>query len=165
MKRPFVIILCIAALSFLSGCSAEWPDNAVAGWDRLVNNLSKSQITSDDDMIGKRTVTGNDYYTGTYSAVCENAEGRDVVFGGASVYEKKLKVMAKIKTVSGTATVRIRLGSEVEEHVADEEGNLALELELGSGNIYIMIDYASFTGEVNLTCEYAADFHSPQATQ
>ena len=105
-------------------------------------------------MIGERTLSGDDYYTGSYAAQCENADGRDVVFGGASVYEKKLKVTAKVETTSGTATFRIRIGAEVEEHTADEEGNLELDLELESGNIYIMIDYSDFSGTLEMTCEY-----------
>lgn len=155
MKRLFVVLLCIVMLLTFAGCSGNWTDNAVAGWDNLTNALSRSQITKDDDLIGKRTLTGDDYYTGSYTADCENADGRDVVFGGASVYEKKLKVTAKVKTTSGTATFRIRIGAEVEEHIADEEGNLELDLELESGNIYVMIDYADFSGSVEMSCEYS----------
>lgn len=155
MKKVFVSIVVVVLIFSLSACSGNWKDNAVAGWDNLTNALSKSQITKDDDLIGKRTLTGEDYYTGSYTADCENADGRDVVFGGASVYGKKLKVTAKVKTTSGTATFRIRIGAEVEEHTADEEGNLELDLELESGNIYVMIDYADFSGSVEMSCEYS----------
>ena len=155
MKRLFIAILCIVMVLPLAGCSGHWKGNAVEGWDKLTNFLSKSQITKDGDLIGERTLSDNDYYTGSYTAECSNTSGRDVVFGGASVYEKKLKVTAKVETTSGKATFRIRLGSEVEEHTADEEGNLELDLELESGNIYIMIDYSEFTGSVAMTCEYS----------
>lgn len=155
MKRLFVVLLCIVMLLTFAGCSGNWTDNAVAGWDNLTNALSRSQITKDDELIGERTLADDDYYIGSYMADCENADGRDVVFGGASVYEKKLRVTAKVETTSGTATFRIRLGSEVEEHTADEEGNLELDLELESGNIYIMIDYSEFSGNVEMSCEYS----------
>ena len=46
-------------LSF-AGCSGNWKDNAVAGWDNLANSLSKSQITKDDDLIGERTLSDDD---------------------------------------------------------------------------------------------------------
>ncbi len=155
MKRLFITILCIVMVLTFAGCSGNWKDNAVGSWDKLTNSLSKSQITKDDELIGERTLSGDDYYTGSYTAECNNVSSRDVVFGGASVYEKKLKVTAKVETTSGKATFRIRLGSEVEEHTADEEGNLELDLELESGNIYIMIDYSEFTGSVAMTCEYS----------
>ncbi len=154
MKRLFALLLCVVMVFALSGCSGNWKDNAVDQWDNLTNFLSKSQITKDKDLIGSRTLEGDDYYIGSYSAECENADGRDVVFGGASVYEKQLKVTAKVETQSGSATFRIRLGADVEEHTADEDGNLELELELGSGNIYVMIDYEDFTGSVELISEY-----------
>lgn len=155
MKRLFITLLCIVMVSTFAGCRGNWKDNAVADWDKLTNFLSKSQITKDDDLIGERILSEDDYYTGSYTAECESTDGREVVFGGASVYEKKLKVTAKVETTSGKATIRIRLGSEVEEHTTDEEGNLDLELELESGNIYIMIDYSEFTGSVEMACEYS----------
>ena len=102
-------------------------------------------------------MSDDDYYTGSYTAECSNADGRDVIFGGASVYAKKLKVTAKVETTSGKATFRIRLGSEVEEYTADEQGNLELDLKLESGNIYIMIDYSEFTGSVSMACEYKVE--------
>lgn len=156
MKKLFVCVLTVFLVFSLCACG-NWKDNAVAGWDNLANSLSKSQITKDDDLIGERTLSDDDYYTGSYTAECENTDGRDVVFGGASVYEKKLKVTAKVETTSGKVTFRIRLGSEVEEHTADEEGNLELELdlELESGNIYIMLDYSEFTGSVEMACKYS----------
>lgn len=155
MKRLCITILCIVMVLTFVGCSGNWKDNAVGSWDKLTNSLSKSQITKDDDLIGERCLFDDDYYTGSYKAECENTDGRDVVFGGASVYEKKLKVTAKVETTSGKATFRIRLGSEVEEHTADEEGNLELDLEQKSGNIYIMVDYSEFIGSVAMTCEYS----------
>jgi len=154
MRYFITIILLLAIVLTLPACSGNWKDNAVDQWDNLTNFLSKSQITKDKDLIGSRTLEDNDYYIGSYSAECENADGRDVVFGGASVYEKKIKVTAKVETQSGSATFRIRLGSEVEEHTAAEDGNLELELELGGGNIYVMIDYEDFTGSVELISEY-----------
>ena len=157
MKRLIISILCIVMVLSFAGCSGNWKDNAVDGWDKLTNSLSKSQITKDDDLIGERTLSDDDYYTGSYTAECSNADGRDVIFGGASVYEKKLKVTAKVETTSGKATFRIRLGSEVEEHTADEEGNLELDLELESGNIYIMIDYSDFSGSVELFCKHVEE--------
>ena len=154
MKKLFVCVLTVFLVFSLCACG-NWKDNAVDGWDNLANSLSKSQITKDDDLIGERTLSDDDYYTGSYTAECENTDGRDVVFGGASVYEKKLKVTAKVETTSGKATFRIRLGSEVEEHTTDEEGNLELDLELESGNIYVMIDYSEFTGNVEMACKYS----------
>lgn len=154
MKKLFICVLTILLLCVLCACG-NWKDNAIDGWDKLTNSLSKSQITKDDDLIGERTLSDDDYYTGSYTAECSSTSGRDVVFGGASVYEKKLKVTAKVETTSGKATFRIRLGSEVEEHTVDEEGNLELDLELESGNIYIMIDFSEFTGSVAMACEYS----------
>ena len=156
MKKLFICGLTVLLICSLCACG-NWKDNAVDGWHKLTNSLSKSQITKDDDLIGERTLSDDDYYTGSYTAECSNADGRDVIFGGASVYEKKLKVTAKVETTSGKATFRIRLGSEVEEHTADEEGNLDLDLEIESGNIYIMIDYSDFSGSVELFCKHVEE--------
>ena len=45
MKRLFITLLCIVMVMTFAGCSGNWKDNAVAGWDNLANSLSKSQIT------------------------------------------------------------------------------------------------------------------------
>lgn len=87
-------------------------------------------------------------------SICLSESGRDVIFGGGSVKEKTVRLKAKILTESGTALLRVRLGSEVKEYKVDGDGSFEKELDFQGGGNYIMIDYDNFTGTVELTSEY-----------
>lgn len=82
------------------------------------------------------------------------ADGRDVIFGGASVKERKIKLVANSITDSGNFKIRVRLGSKVEKYTVDGTSGFAKELEFNGGGNYIMIDYENFKGKVELSAEY-----------
>ena len=48
-----------------------------------------SDVTNSTRLIGKRENNGKDWFTGSYTAQCENETGRDTVFGGASARADK----------------------------------------------------------------------------
>lgn len=118
--------------------------------DGVAKELGAYQITSDKDLIGTRLL-GEDAYAGRYLAECDGNTGKDVVFGGASVYSGKLYVGGYISVESGKATVRIRMNGEVTELEPDEDGYFGTELSLESGGNYIMVVYENFYGTVDLT--------------
>ena len=155
MKK--IISLLLAVIMLFSFTSCIHKDNAeliIGGIDRMINIFSLSQLTSDSSLIGKRYYRDRNRCTGSYSASCLSESGRDVIFGGGSARERTVTLKAKILTESGTALIRIRLGSEVKEYKVDGDGNLEKELDFQGGGNYIMIDYENFTGIVDLTAEY-----------
>lgn len=155
MKK--IISLLLAVIMLFSFTSCIHKDNAeliIGGIDRMINIFSLSQLTSDSSLIGKRYYRDRNRCTGSYSASCLSESGRDVIFGGRSVKEKTVTLKAKILTESGTALLRVRLGSEIKEYKVDGDGSFEKELDFQGGGNYIMIDYDNFTGTVELTSEY-----------
>lgn len=155
MKKILAVLLSLAMVCSFSACSSDWDaEEVVSSFDAFAESLGQTQITGDNNLIGERKYADDDHYTGEYTAECDNADGRDVIFGGASVKERKLKLTVKIAAETGNAVIRIRLGAEVEEYTADENGNFEKELDFNGGGNYIMIDYENFKGKVNLLSEY-----------
>ena len=122
--------------------------------DGVVENIGDNQITDDDDLIGARLLVDDDSYVGEYTAQCSHMTGRDVVFGGASIYNRDLFLSGHIETESGNATVRIRMNSEVVELEPDADGYFETTLKLDNGGNYIMVIYEDFSGMLKMTCEY-----------
>lgn len=155
MKKIAVLVLSLLIIFSFSACSSNLDaEEVVNKFDSFAEQLSRSQITSDKKLVGKREYANNDHYTGNYIAKCDNADGRDVIFGGASVKEHKLKLTVNSAKYSGSFKIRVRLGSEVEEYIVDENGSFEKELEFNGGGNYIMIDYENFKGTVELSAEY-----------
>ena len=147
------LLLCLSSCVACSSFPHFDPQDAVERFDRFAEWLSQSQITADKNLIGQRNCA-KDAYTGEYRAQCRSASGREVIFGGASVKERTLKLSAAIETVSGKATLRIRLGASVKEYPADEYDRLETELKLNGGGNYIMLCYEDFTGTIVLSSSY-----------
>lgn len=150
------LALIVAAVMFFSfgGCSKRVNiENILEFYDSAVSLISRTQLTNSLLLIGEREYDG-DRYVGKYEADCFLDSGRDVIFGGASIYERKIKLTADIETVSGSAKVRIRIGDSAKYYHTDKNGHLELCLTLDSGGSYIMIDYDDFSGKVRLTSEY-----------
>lgn len=155
MKKIAVLILFLLFLISFSACKLQEmdPNTIVEKFNQVVEVLGRSQITKDKDLVGTR-ITDDDQYTGTYFASCEGTTGRDVVFGGSSVQERKVKIYGNVKISSGRGDVRIRIGEKVEIITLDENGDFEQILTLDGGGNYIMLDYENFTGSVNLYSEY-----------
>lgn len=156
MKKLLAIF--IAAVIILGAVEVVRKPSAqqiVDDFDSIVHVISLTQITRDSKLIGKREKVGRDTYIGSYSSSCISEYGRDVVFGGASVKDRKIKLKVKILTESGAASVRVRTGSDVKEYSVDEDGNFEQTFNFDSGGNYAMIIYNNFTGTVEMTSEYA----------
>ena len=153
MKRAVTVILTVVILLMLSGCCFRIDtERIVEKYDGFVEWIAHFQITRDCKLIGERRY-GSDHYIGSYTADCRSECGRDVIFGGASVKQRKIKLSVSVLAEDGSATVRIRLGADVEEHEFTSNGFIEKELTL-SGGSYIMLDYDNFSGTVALTSEY-----------
>ena len=147
------LLLCMV-LSF-TGCqfNYEKPSEMLEKLEGWAENLGQSQITEEENLIGER-ILSEDSYVGRYFADGENETGKDVVFGGASIEKRQLRIYGTITTESGKATVRIRQNWDVTELETDEDGNFETNLSLDNGGNYIMINYEDFTGTIELYSEY-----------
>lgn len=156
MKKVFAIFaVAVLLLTFVEIKRKPSAEQIVNDFDGAIHIISLTQITSDKKLIGKRSFVDKDTYIGAYSSSCISENGRDVVFGGASVKDRKIKLKAQILTESGAASVRVRTGSDVKEYSVDEDGNFEQTFNFGSGGNYAMIIYNNFTGTVEMTSEYA----------
>lgn len=156
MKKLLAIF--IAAVIILGAVEVVRKPSAqqiVDDFDSIVHVISLTQITRDSKLIGKRSFVDKDTYIGAYSSSCISENGRDVVFGGASVKDRKIKLKVKILKESGGASIRVRTNSYVEDYSVDEDGNFEQTFNFDSGGNYAMIIYNNFTGTVEMTSEYA----------
>ena len=153
MKRWAVFVLTGWMLVLLGGCSSFDVDRVLANWDGLTEWLGSSQFTREEKLIGLRAWS-EERYTGCYHAQPEMASGRDVIFGGASIHQRQLKLTVESAVQTGSVTLRIRMGEQVQEYpLADGVWELPLTFD-GGGN-YVMLDYEQFTGSVTLYSERA----------
>lgn len=123
-------------------------------FDGIVHVISLTQITWDNKLIGKREFVGKDTYIGTYFSSCISENGRDVIFGGASVKDRKVCVHVNLRTESGNAILRIRLNSETEEYEIDNKNTFEKQFYFCNGSNYIMLDYNNFTGTAEIYSDY-----------
>lgn len=155
MKKLLAIfIAAVVLLSVVEVVRKPSAQQIVDDFDSLVHVISLTQITRDSKLIGKRDFIGKDTYIGSYSSSCISEYGRDVVFGGASVKGRKIKLKVKILKESGGASIRVRTNSYVEDYSVDENGNFEKTFDFDGGGNYAMIIYNNFTGTVDMTSEY-----------
>ena len=156
MKRVIAVFLLISMIFALTACRFNYmtPEEIAASMDDIASRIGDSQITEDSNLIGTRTLD-EDAYSGTYASDCKDCTDRDVVFGGGSIEERKLKVSGRIQTDSGEALIRVRMNEDVFFLDCSEDGTFESTLSLSSGGNYIMVVYEDFTGTVEMTCEYA----------
>lgn len=149
--RRALLWMVVMMLSLLCGCGENWDKDALLErYDSVTEALASTQFTDEDDLIGVRMWEDGQRYTGVYAADCAEESGRDVVFGGASIYERKIRLTASASPKYGTAILRIRLNTEVMEYPLSQEP-LDLDLTLESGGAYVMVDYEDYTGTVVLS--------------
>ena len=157
MKRAAAVLLTLALMLSLTACMSRGSmqlKRADRYFDDLRGAFKMSDVTNSARLIGKRENNGRDWFTGSYTAQCENETGRDTVFGGASARDKLIKVKAYIKTESGSAVIRLRMNGRATKFLPDSDGNFEREFDFGSGGNYIMVDFNRFTGTVWMTAEY-----------
>jgi len=158
MKKLFSLLVFVLLFGILH-CYTEWkfnnekPKGIIKQVNEWTGKIGQTQITDDFNLIGKRLVSEDDY-VGSYIADCDGETEKDVVFGGASIENRKLKVYGTLKAESGEATVRIQTNLDVIELTPNEDGSFEASLSLTSGGNYIMVDYEDFIGKIELYSEY-----------
>ena len=158
MKKVIRVVLFICMISMLYGCNVQKHESSaeegfVEQMKEWSNRFGKTQITEDESLMGKRTLENDgDYYIGSYVSDISHATGRDVIFGGAIIEERKIILKGTIDVGTGQARIRVRMNEEVVYLEPNESGIFEKEFSLESGGNYIMIDYENFTGNVELTC-------------
>lgn len=156
MKKILAIfIAAVVVLSVVEVVRKPTAQQLYEDFDGLVHVISLTQITWDKKLIGKREFVDKDTYVGSYSSSCVSESGRDVVFGGASVKNRKIRLRVKILTESGAASLRVRTGSEVKEYSVDKNGNFEQIFNFDGGANYVMLTYCGFTGTVKMISDYA----------
>lgn len=154
MKKILAAILAIFLICSLPSCSHNAKDQAIALYDSVLKTVSRAHLTSDRKLIGKRSYTDRDQYIGKYSSDCNRANGRDVIFGGASVETRRIRLSVLTEAKSGSVSIRICLGTDTEDYVPDENGIFEKEIVFEGAENYIMLDYKNFTGTVALSSAY-----------
>ncbi|MDE6470865.1 MAG: hypothetical protein K2L19_07610 [Eubacterium sp.] len=154
MKHIITIILCIIVMLCAMFFQVVEVDDVLNFYTSTVEYLGSRQLTSKLNLIGERYDKIDDY-TGSYKCSAENVTGRDVIYGGCSVDKIKLNLKGKSDTQSGELKIRVRLGYDVEYITINEDGAFDELLEFDGGGNYIIIEYKDFTGEIDVSTEYA----------
>jgi len=154
MKKVMLIGILLCMVMSLTACDLKdaTPEAMHQTIDGIVGWFGSGQLSKDDELIGKRTAE-DDLFSGRYTARVAGETGRDVVFGGSSILTRTIRLDAEIKAEAGTAEIRVRMNDEVISLTPDEDGRITTVLHFISGGNYIMVDYESFTGTVEMTCE------------
>lgn len=153
--KLFLLAFIGAAVFALSACELDYmgAEDIYEKLDDIAGTLGRSQLTAEEDLAGMRN-SGVDEFTGTYTAECTDTTGRDVIFGGASVKERSVRVHGWVQFSGGQLKVRVRENDEVLYIDLDDAGTFDQTLDFSGGGNYIMIDYDDFTGYIELVSEY-----------
>lgn len=153
--KLFLLAFIGVAVFALSACELDYMDaeDIYEKLDDIAGTLGRSQLTAEEDLTGMRN-SGDDEFTGTYTAECTDKTGRDVIFGGASVKERSVRVRGRVQLTDGRLKVRVRENDEVFHIDLAEDGTFDQTLDFSSGGNYIMVEYDDFTGYIELVSEY-----------
>lgn len=154
MKKVMLIGILLCMVMSLTACDLKdaTPEAMHQTIDGIVGWFGSGQLSKDDELIGKRTAE-DALFSGRYTAQVAGETGRDVVFGGSSILTRTIRLDAEIKAEAGTAEIRVRMNDGVIPLIPDVDGKVTTVLHFVSGGNYIMVDYADFTGTIEMTCE------------
>ena len=157
MRNILAITAALILLISFSACGLDGnePESISAGLDGIVGRIESFQTTPDQLLLGERS-NEDDIYAGKYTAQCRKQTGRDIVFAGGALNDKKVRIFGHILRKSGTAMVKIGEGAMVKEIEIDENGDFDAILDMTSAVNFIEISYRNFTGRVELTSEYCS---------
>lgn len=153
MRHILSIIICLIILIGTIILFAVDTEDLVMGYTQIVQVLGKSQLTSNEHLIGSRYERKDDY-AGGYMCLADSVTGRDIPYGGCSTKNRKLMLTGKINRQHGNVNIHIRYGSECEDIQFDGKGYIEKELSFCGGGNYIVIEYENFVGEVDIKTEY-----------
>ena len=91
MKRAAAVLLTLALMLSLTACMSRGSmqlKRADRYFDDLRGAFKMSDVTNSARLIGKRENNGRDWFTGSYTAQCENETGRDK---SESLYQNRVR--------------------------------------------------------------------------
>ncbi len=154
MKKFAAFAVVVVLLIAVSGCRMlEFSKQSILeSYDNALSSLGRYCLTEDECLSGSRSFAGDDY-TGSYVAQYHGQSGREVVFGGTSIEERSLRISGRVVVSQGSAELCVRLGTAVVLLEPGQDGCFDSEVRLTGGSNYVVLDYESFTGSVELAVE------------
>ncbi len=159
-KKTLFLILALC-LTFFTGCGSNHDDenlkdNLIDGFNNWMQSFSKHALTKGKDLQGEKE-KGEDTYTGTYTAVYDGFNGKEIIFGGTALERKngnQLKVTYTLDIEEGTAELYWIAGND-KYTIANDSSEDTEEYTISSEDNYIVLKGDDFSGSLNLTVEDA----------
>lgn len=151
-KGVVAALLLLCVVLGLAGCGSENPkDDILGAFEHWLEFNSKHALTKENKLQGEKT-KGEDACVGSYTAEYKNFDGEEYLFGGTELERdagNELTITYTLKITSGTASI-IWDHSGSQYTLTDVEGEDTKEVTLGSGDNYIVLKGADFTGSLEL---------------
>lgn len=150
MKKLFLALaVMLLAGTVLTGCGK---DQVLDVYGAAVAAFGNVGLDSSLTLKGDREF-GEDKYTGTYTAEYEDFTGQECPFGGTFLERREqehVTVSCTIECVSGQASLRWNCGAAEPVVLAQGEGTFTETAYLAPGSNYFNLEFADFTGSVEL---------------
>lgn len=153
MLRILAVIAVIVMLFSRVGLFPTFDKDAIIRcYDTVISTLAKLSLTHEPWLIGERELSDQSGCYGEYICEASDVSGSDFVFGGASVYEKRIKLTAERETLSGSAELKIIIAGETKTCHFDKNGRFE-EIFTLSGASGVTVEYERFTSRIRITSE------------
>lgn len=149
----FLPLICFVLLFSAVSFNVVSTQDLVNVFSEVVEIAGKQTLSSNFELIGKR-YDKKDNYTGGYKCDADNQSGEDVAYGGCKIDNISLRLKGKIDTQAGKAKIRVKTGLDEKIIETDENGFMDESIHFTGGSGYIIVEYESFTGTVDITTEY-----------
>lgn len=161
MKTALFLIFVLCLAFFVTGCGSNHDnenlkDNLIDGFNNWMQSFSKHALTKEKNLQGEKE-KGEDAYTGTYTAVYDEFNGKEIIFGGTALEREngnQLKVTYALNIEEGTAELYWIAGND-EYTIANDNSEDTKEYTISSEDNYIVLKGDDFSGSLNLTVEDA----------
>ncbi len=152
MLRLIAAIMAIIMLLSHAGLFPRFnKDTAIRCYDAVISTFGKLALAQ-PWLLGEREFSDMSGCYGEYSCDGAGLNGSDFIFGGVSVYERKIKLVAEKETFSGSAELKIMIGGVTKTCDFDKNGRFEGEFTL-NGSSGVMVEYDDFTGKVTIISE------------
>lgn len=156
-----ILILCLTVC--FAGCSSNHDkgslkDNLIDGWNNWMQSFSKHALTKEKDLQGEKN-EGDDGYIGTYTAIYDEFNGKEFIFGGTALERENgnhLRVTYKLIIEDGTAELNWIIGNDEYTMVSNSSEDTK-EYTISSGDNYIVLKGENLTGSLELVVQDAED--------
>ena len=149
----FLPLICFVLLFSSIAFNVVSTQDLVNVFSDVVEIAGKQTLSSNSKLIGERYDKKDDY-TGGYKCNADNQSGEDIVYGGCTIDNISVRLKGKVETQAGNVKFRIKMGFDEKLIEADENGFIDESINFTGGSSYIIVEYESFTGSVDITTEY-----------